>query len=191
MLRVVVIQSDQWFEPSPITFFCIKTYDKTSYWPNMVKLHTYRLPIQINNYKRCCHNQNNHLPDFLYKGTWFTIQKGWNNSRVLGDKRGVRELQRGRALLSRLKAERGCQQASNELLSLQRESTKWRQARPASFLQWIAQLPPKCLKMHNDVCFKTTPQLGHVLSNIIYHYKTGLTLANVHLFPSKNKSIGI
>lgn len=43
--------------------------------------------------------------------------------RVLGD-RGGRELQRGRALLSRLKAERGCQQASNALLSLVREKHK-------------------------------------------------------------------
>ena len=37
----------------------------------------------------------------------------------------MRELQRGgRALLSRLKAERGCQQASNALLSLLRETHK-------------------------------------------------------------------
>lgn len=71
--------------------------------------HTYTIPILPKN--------TNQLHCFLQRATRLTIQttpSAWRQ-------RGVRELQRGRALLSRLKSVRGCQQATNALLSLQTE----------------------------------------------------------------------
>lgn len=79
------------------------------------------------------HTANKQLPDFLYKGTQLTIWRDETTLRVWRQ-RGVRELQqRGRALLSRLKVERGCQQARNSLVSLQREPQNGDTAQPFVF----------------------------------------------------------
>lgn len=97
--------------------------------------------------------KTNQLPGFVLRGTRLTIRMD-KTTQSAWRQRGVRERQGGRVLLSRLKAERGCQQASNALLSLQRgKNTKWRQPDPPS-LQWIRQEP----EINAEECFSHSPR---------------------------------